>query len=56
MSYEYYELPVEKLKEALNQLDENCTLVPNAVGNLSVLRYKDYIGYIDFRDGSLHIS
>jgi hypothetical protein len=44
------------LIDALRELDDDCTLCCNRVGNLSIVHNnKGYIGYIDFSDGSIDL-
>lgn len=40
-------IPVEKLSALLSQLLSTDKIFPNRVGNLSVVRDGEYIGYID---------
>jgi len=42
-------MTVKRLREILEQLDDNNIVIPNRVGNLAVTNDKDQmVGYIDF--------
>jgi len=41
-------MTVGRMREALSGLEDDDLIYPNRVGNLTVCRGKDYIGYIDF--------
>lgn len=49
-------LSVEKLKQILDQLQDTDELYPNRVGNLSVIRNEEQIGYIDIGTESLELE
>lgn len=42
-------LTVKQMKEILDQMEDDDVITPNRVGNLSVVRDKRMIGYIDFQ-------
>jgi len=44
-------LTIEKLIEIMNLMPQGYTLLPNALGNLTVLdENEEYVGFIDFGD------
>lgn len=43
-------ISVENLKKALEKLEDDDILYPNQVGNLTVVRNGNYIGYIDISE------
>lgn len=49
-------IPVARLKEILSQLEDTDLLYPNRVGNLSVVRGDQQIGYVDIGSESLELD
>jgi len=48
-------MTVERLKAILSEIEDEDLLIPNRVGNLSVVRNDKYIGFIDFNGGKLDL-
>jgi len=42
-----HEVSVKKLKEILSELLDDDVLIPNAVGNLALIRNGEYAGFIN---------
>jgi hypothetical protein len=49
-------ITVQQMKDILNQLDDNCKLIVNMVGNISVSNEDGYIGFIDFLNAKLELD
>lgn len=41
-------MSVEQMKKCIEQLEDTDLIYPNRVGNLSIVRNSEMIGYIDF--------
>lgn len=56
ISTEQKTLSVMRLKELLQELQDDDILVTNAVGNLAVLRTGIFVGFIDFNSEEVEIN
>jgi hypothetical protein len=45
-----HSITVADLKSILEQLESNDVLIPNAVGNLAIIRNEEIIGYVDLAE------